>query len=500
MTSTRRRPEDPPDDAGFTLQRKRFRVTKHSSQQSGATAAERPIPVWRVVRHDDFPSPYQLVRPSFGSPSRWMSPPPGSSFSGRGATEDAAATLQEVADGQPRGIVLARREPSRRGILVGYPTGLPLDPVLEHPLIVSAVRCSYSAGLKRHLPTRQVQLTLQGHVPAVLDLGCFGTARQYDKAFGHYQRQCQRRQELCGVCSGEHASRACIRLLREGGERPVARCHNCDARHHAWNRRCPARLRLIPGSTVPRQLQWKEAPLLPPRSTSQPPVPRNEDAAETRRPRRRRRRKRPQRNRLLSPVGDMDVDAQAPVMTQVPAPLEMAAVGGELQLAVAPPPCRRVPVQAAYLFGRPALSYVRQALREGRRPGVRLPTERPIDMPAYHRRRVPEPLDLSTSFVSSVPPSTSNTSSAQAQTLDSLVTIVDFPKHSGQKPVDLSTVFGQFVHSPTVSNISSAQHKLDSPCYYCGHFFHKLHVSSLLNCYIAVNVMLKPGPKFVRFN
>ncbi|KAG0715509.1 hypothetical protein GWK47_001290 [Chionoecetes opilio] len=159
MTSTRRRPEDP-DDAGFILQRKRFRVTKPSSQQSGATAAERPIPVWRVVRHDDFPSPYKLVR--------WLEcelrlalkvdVSASGEFLLRGATEDAAATLQEVADGQPRGIVLARREPSRRGVLVGYPTGLPLDPVLEHPLVVSAVRCSYSAGLKRHLPTRQVQL------------------------------------------------------------------------------------------------------------------------------------------------------------------------------------------------------------------------------------------------------------------------------------------------------------------------------------------------------
>ncbi|KAG0717683.1 hypothetical protein GWK47_053914 [Chionoecetes opilio] len=70
---------------------------------------------------------------------------------------------------------------------------------------------------------------------------------------------------------------------------------------------------------------------------AQPPVPRNEDAAETRRPRRRRRRKRPQRNRLLSPVGDMEGGPpRPPVMTQVPAPLEMAAVGGELQLAVAP--------------------------------------------------------------------------------------------------------------------------------------------------------------------
>ncbi|KAG0696403.1 hypothetical protein GWK47_026550 [Chionoecetes opilio] len=107
----------------------------------------------------------------------------------------------------------------------------------------------------------------------------------------------------------------------------------------------------------------------------------------------------------------------------------MAAVGGELQLAVAPrhaaaSQCRPLTslVECGtqmegrlYTYGekalllllvsfeflvsqetvavrsrvshQPALSYVRQALREGRRPGVRLPTERPIDMPAYHRRR-----------------------------------------------------------------------------------------------------------------
>ncbi|KAG0711797.1 hypothetical protein GWK47_019842 [Chionoecetes opilio] len=83
MTSTRRHPEDP-DDAGFILQRKRFRVTKPSSQQSGATSAERPIPVWRVVRHVDFPSPYQLsvVGRRVRLALKVESPPPGSSLLG----------------------------------------------------------------------------------------------------------------------------------------------------------------------------------------------------------------------------------------------------------------------------------------------------------------------------------------------------------------------------------------------------------------------------------
>ncbi|KAG0728870.1 hypothetical protein GWK47_031572 [Chionoecetes opilio] len=36
---------------------------------------------------------------------------------------------------------------------------------------------------------------------------------------------------------------------------------------------------------------------------------------------------------------------------------------------------------------QPAFSYVRQALREGCRPGMQLPTERPIAVPDYYRRR-----------------------------------------------------------------------------------------------------------------
>ncbi|KAG0713195.1 hypothetical protein GWK47_016748 [Chionoecetes opilio] len=116
-------------------------------------------------------------------------------------------------------------------------------------------------------------------------------------------------------------------------------------------------------------------------------------------------------------------------MTQVPAPLEMAAIGGELQPAVAPrhdaaTQCRpltslvesgtqvegrlytfekrdlfllpriyeflvsqeSVAIQSR-ISHQPAFSYVRQALREGHRPGMQLPTERPINVPAYHRRR-----------------------------------------------------------------------------------------------------------------
>ncbi|KAG0712918.1 hypothetical protein GWK47_017365 [Chionoecetes opilio] len=383
MTSTRRRPEEPDDDS-FTLQRKRFRVTKPSSQQSGATAAERPIPVRAPAR------------------------PQGGCLRLRGATEDAAATLQEVADGQPRGIVLARREPSRRGVLVGYPTGLPLDPVLEHPLVVTAVWCSYSAGLKRHLPTRQVQLTPAGarpRRPGPWLLRDFRGAQVHPgtcpllplpgvwalpapvsaaaRAVWCVQWGARFTELRPPPTGGWRAARGSVPQLR------------CQASRLESSLPCPAPADSWVHGSSPAAV---EGGSLASTSVFTPAVPRNEDAAKTRRPRRRRRRKRPQRSRLLSPVGDMDVDAQAPVMTQVPAPLEMAAIGGKLQLAVAP---RHDAATQSYEFlvsqesvaiqsrvsHQPAFSYVRQALREGRSPGMQLPTESPINVPAYHRRR-----------------------------------------------------------------------------------------------------------------
>ncbi|KAG0723125.1 hypothetical protein GWK47_043228 [Chionoecetes opilio] len=175
--------------------------------------------------------------------------------------------------------------------------------------------------------------------PAWTQPGCWGiyTVRKYVQepfrcqAFGHYQDQCPRRRELCGVCSGEHATRDCIRRLREGCERPVPRCPNCSAGHHTWNLRCPARLRRIPGSAAPRQQTRRdEDPPCPPPPA---PAPRNEDTAtpETRRRPRRRRRTRPESDPPTPPQVDVEDDAPAPMATSDLPPLEPAACGGESQ-------------------------------------------------------------------------------------------------------------------------------------------------------------------------
>ncbi|KAG0723564.1 hypothetical protein GWK47_005461 [Chionoecetes opilio] len=159
MATAKRRREEP-DDEGFTLvQRERFRVKRPPSpRESGATASERTIPVWRIVKHDDFPGPYQHVRWLERELQLALKVDVSASveFLLWGATWDAAATLQEVADGQPQGIVLAWREHQQeRWSSLDTPLASPWDPVLEHPLVVTAVRCSYNAGLHRHLPTRR---------------------------------------------------------------------------------------------------------------------------------------------------------------------------------------------------------------------------------------------------------------------------------------------------------------------------------------------------------
>lgn len=186
-------------------------------------------------------------------------------------------TLEEVAREQPRGIILKTLEVYVKGVLQKYHTALPLEVALAHPSVAGAKRCTYNAGHGRQVPTRQVLVTLRGEVPASLDLGCWGRFRCRAfvpepircfqcQGFGHYQWQCQQK-VVCGVCSGDHTSRDCIRRLRHG-EQPAARCPNCTKEHHAWNHRCPARL-----SRMPRGQPRREAALPPPRPLASAPEP-----------------------------------------------------------------------------------------------------------------------------------------------------------------------------------------------------------------------------------
>ncbi|KAG0717544.1 hypothetical protein GWK47_054186 [Chionoecetes opilio] len=168
MATPKRRHGSPADGDGFTVVQ-----SKRPKQEAGPYTPAGPLPQWRIAAHQEA-TQYKVVR--------WLEDKlkvalrvdlslMGDYFL-RGATWADATTLQEIAVGQPQGIVLVPKEPTRKGVLLGYPTALPLDPVLEHPSVDAAERCYHNAEHGRRLPTRQVLLTLRGSVPASLDLGC----------------------------------------------------------------------------------------------------------------------------------------------------------------------------------------------------------------------------------------------------------------------------------------------------------------------------------------
>ena len=242
------------------VRRQEWRITAHeeASVYSAVTALERAHPGFKLA-----------VRLTRGE-QHFLS----------GRDEASALLLRQIADGSIASTtVLEPAARESRGVLSRYPCHYPLEPVTAHPDVLSAERCVVKVGHGRMEPTRQVELRFRGPLLPSLDLGAWGayTVRPYNReplrcyrchAFGHHQRHCTFVKDLCGVCSGGHPTTQCLTVLKEGGPRPVARCPNCSKGHHAWNRRCPERLRRM-------------------QSTPQPTPP-----AERRRKRRRRRRKR----------------------------------------------------------------------------------------------------------------------------------------------------------------------------------------------------------------
>ncbi|XP_068240310.1 uncharacterized protein [Palaemon carinicauda] len=101
-------------------------------------------------------------------------------------------------------------------------------------------------------------------VPSSLDLGVWGTFPVIDytpeplrcyncQCYGHHKEDCQG-PATCGVCSQRHNTEIRIQAHKNGKEtRP--KCRNCSRPHHAWNKRCPERLRRIAamkGTSTPK--------------------------------------------------------------------------------------------------------------------------------------------------------------------------------------------------------------------------------------------------------
>jgi len=163
-------------------------------------------------------------------------------------TYNIVMSLREI-----NGIPLQLRTASHgitRGVLLRYPLLMPLSPILKHPQVATAVRCTTRQGE----PTRQVEITTRGPLPGSLELGNWGTfyTRPYSREplrcfkcqkFGHHRANCTLPPK-CGVCAGSHETEECITKHKQG-QTTTTRCPNCKEAHHAWNRSCTARRELV---------------------------------------------------------------------------------------------------------------------------------------------------------------------------------------------------------------------------------------------------------------
>ena len=146
-------------------------------------------------------------------------------------------------------------EKTLKACIVGYPLTMEMSHLTKLPQILSAERQQSKAG---H-PTKTVVCNFKGPIPQQINLGMWGRFKvtTYHKEplrcfncqrFGHHKNQCTAT-TICAICSQRHNTDLCLSKLKAGdADKPKARCPNCKQQHHAWNRRCPARLQKIQAS------------------------------------------------------------------------------------------------------------------------------------------------------------------------------------------------------------------------------------------------------------
>ena len=116
--------------------------------------------------------------------------------------------------------------------------------------VQKATRCTTKDGP----PTRQVEVHLTGAKREHLDLGLRGRfklrlfieepMRCFEcQRFSHHKATCHN-PVCCAICRGRHETSDCINKHKEG-QVTTAQCVNCKGNPHAWNPKCPERLRLI---------------------------------------------------------------------------------------------------------------------------------------------------------------------------------------------------------------------------------------------------------------
>lgn len=181
--------------------------------------------------------------------------------------EATTNTLQNLTSLQGKPVRIQQlAEPGQKptkGVVMGFPHGLPLTLLTKEEKIMSATRCTYG---KSESKTRQVIIEHEGPLPGKLDLGVWGVfyIRPYSQeplrcyncqAFGHGISRC-RQQTRCGICSENHETRQCLQKYK-ANQAISAKCPNCQGDHHAWNKMCPARLARVEKAKE-GQARWVE--------------------------------------------------------------------------------------------------------------------------------------------------------------------------------------------------------------------------------------------------
>ena len=160
-------------------------------------------------------------------------------------TQEAFNTLSQICFTQ-----LRPEEKITKYILLHYPMEMSLCHIQAVERVQKVIRCSTKDGS----PTRQVEVHLTGEKREHLDLGLWGCFKLRlfieepmrcfkCQRFLHHKATCHNR-VCCAICSGRHETSVCIKKHKEG-QVTIARCLNCKGNHHAWNPKCPERLRLI---------------------------------------------------------------------------------------------------------------------------------------------------------------------------------------------------------------------------------------------------------------
>ena len=144
---------------------------------------------------------------------------------------------------------------------MGYPFCLPTELLLRHPQVEEATRCQ-TPRTKETI--RQITVTLRGPLLPQLSLGRWGSfylcpwvpepLRFYRcHRFGHHQVFCANIIK-CRICSGSRKTQECL-VKYKAKQDIVHHCSNCKQAHQAWNKSCPARLRLVERGRE-RQAAW----------------------------------------------------------------------------------------------------------------------------------------------------------------------------------------------------------------------------------------------------